>query len=131
VTSASNAAWGQLRPSLSTTMGPGRGVRTKAYFATAGRPENRPFVQLLLDNGLQQLGGVETDFLPEKDRRDEIAAYVPSARAGVVSATQRRPVTDIVLTAGLPTGTPAWTAIPAWFVFSDETSTSRSPCTAS
>ena len=43
----------------------------KVYFATAGRPENRPLVQLLLDNGLQQIGGVETDFLPEKDRRDE------------------------------------------------------------
>jgi enoyl-CoA hydratase/carnithine racemase len=33
----------------------------QAYFATAGRPENRPFVQLLLENGLQQPDGVETD----------------------------------------------------------------------
>jgi enoyl-CoA hydratase/carnithine racemase len=32
-----------------------------AYFATAGRPENLPFSQLLLENGLQQPGGIETD----------------------------------------------------------------------
>jgi enoyl-CoA hydratase/carnithine racemase len=30
-----------------------------AYFATAGRPQHRPFVQLLLDNGLQQPDGIE------------------------------------------------------------------------
>ena len=33
----------------------------QAYFATAGRPENRPLVQLLLENGLQQPDGIETD----------------------------------------------------------------------
>lgn len=33
----------------------------EAYFATAGRPENRPFVELLLSQGLQQPDGVETD----------------------------------------------------------------------
>jgi len=33
----------------------------QAYFATAGRPKNQPFVQLLLDNGLQQPDGIETD----------------------------------------------------------------------
>src|SRR6185437_2183696 len=33
----------------------------QAYFATAGRPENRPFVQLLLANGLQQPDGIETN----------------------------------------------------------------------
>ena len=32
-----------------------------AYFATAGRPENLPFTQLLLKNGLQQPDGIETD----------------------------------------------------------------------
>lgn len=32
-----------------------------AYFATAGRAENRPFVQLLLANGLQQPDGIETN----------------------------------------------------------------------
>ena len=32
-----------------------------AYFATTGRPENRPFTQLLLDRGLQQPDGIETD----------------------------------------------------------------------
>ncbi|MFD3486142.1 enoyl-CoA hydratase/isomerase family protein [Streptomyces sp. NPDC058665] len=33
----------------------------QAYFSTAGRPEHQPFVQRLLDNGLQQPDGVETD----------------------------------------------------------------------
>src|SRR5262252_10045203 len=33
----------------------------QAYFATAGRPENQPFAQLLLKNGLQQPDGIETD----------------------------------------------------------------------
>jgi enoyl-CoA hydratase/carnithine racemase len=33
----------------------------EAYFATAGRPKNRPFAQLLLENGLQQADGVETN----------------------------------------------------------------------
>ena len=32
-----------------------------AYFATAGRPENKPFVQQLIENGLQQPDGIETD----------------------------------------------------------------------
>ena len=33
----------------------------KAYFATAGRPENQPFRQLLLENGVQQPDGIEAD----------------------------------------------------------------------
>jgi len=33
----------------------------QAYFATASRPENRPFVKRLLDRGLQQPDGIETD----------------------------------------------------------------------
>jgi enoyl-CoA hydratase/carnithine racemase len=33
----------------------------QAYFATAGRPENRPFVGRLLEKGLQQPDGIETD----------------------------------------------------------------------
>jgi len=33
----------------------------QAYFATATRPQNRPFVELLLGNGLQQPDGIETD----------------------------------------------------------------------
>ncbi|MFG1988429.1 enoyl-CoA hydratase/isomerase family protein [Actinoplanes sp. NPDC048988] len=33
----------------------------KSYFATAGRPEHRPFVQLLFNNGLQQPDGIERD----------------------------------------------------------------------
>jgi enoyl-CoA hydratase/carnithine racemase len=32
-----------------------------SYFATAGRPENRPFVELLFQKGLQQTEGVETN----------------------------------------------------------------------
>jgi enoyl-CoA hydratase/carnithine racemase len=33
----------------------------QAYFATAGRPEHRPFVQRLLESGLQEPDGIETD----------------------------------------------------------------------
>jgi enoyl-CoA hydratase/carnithine racemase len=33
----------------------------QAYFATAGRPENQPFVQLLLSKSLQQPDGIETN----------------------------------------------------------------------
>jgi enoyl-CoA hydratase/carnithine racemase len=33
----------------------------QAYFATASRPENQPFVQLLVQNGLQEPDGVESD----------------------------------------------------------------------
>jgi hypothetical protein len=33
----------------------------QAYFATAGRPDNRPFTQLLFENGLQQPDGIETE----------------------------------------------------------------------
>jgi hypothetical protein len=33
----------------------------QAYFATAGRPENASFTQLLLSKGLQQPDGVEPD----------------------------------------------------------------------
>src|SRR6476659_11482892 len=31
----------------------------QAYFATAGRPENRPFIGLLMEKGLQQRDGIE------------------------------------------------------------------------
>ena len=33
----------------------------QAYFATASRPESRPFARLLFENGLQQADGIETD----------------------------------------------------------------------
>jgi enoyl-CoA hydratase/carnithine racemase len=33
----------------------------RAFFATVGRPENRPFLQLLFGQGFQQPDGVETD----------------------------------------------------------------------
>ncbi|MEV4344578.1 enoyl-CoA hydratase/isomerase family protein [Actinoplanes sp. NPDC049596] len=33
----------------------------KSYFATAGRPQHRPFVELLFENGLQQPDGIERD----------------------------------------------------------------------
>jgi pimeloyl-ACP methyl ester carboxylesterase len=49
----------------------------------------------------------------------QFAADVPAAQAALMCATQR-PVTEVALTAGLPTGTPAWQSIPSWFVFSDQ-----------
>jgi hypothetical protein len=33
----------------------------RAYFATAGRPDGRPFAELLFKNGLQRPDGIETD----------------------------------------------------------------------
>jgi len=33
----------------------------QAFFATAGRPENQPFYQLLFENGFQQPDGIEAD----------------------------------------------------------------------
>jgi enoyl-CoA hydratase/carnithine racemase len=33
----------------------------RAFFATSGRPENKPFAELLFENGLQQPDGVERD----------------------------------------------------------------------
>ena len=33
----------------------------RAYFATAGRPQRRPFVELLFSNGLQRPDGIEAD----------------------------------------------------------------------
>jgi pimeloyl-ACP methyl ester carboxylesterase len=49
----------------------------------------------------------------------QFAADLPATQAAVMSATQR-PVTEIALTTGLPTETPAWQSIPSWFVISDE-----------
>ena len=49
----------------------------------------------------------------------QFAADVSPAQAAVMSATQR-PVTEVALTEGLPTDTPAWRSIPSWFVFSDQ-----------
>jgi enoyl-CoA hydratase/carnithine racemase len=37
------------------------GPGLEAYFATAARPENQPFVRLLLNNRLQQPDGIETE----------------------------------------------------------------------
>lgn len=48
----------------------------------------------------------------------QFAADVSAAQAAVMSATQR-PVTEIALTTGLPTGAPAWRSIPSWFVYGD------------
>jgi enoyl-CoA hydratase/carnithine racemase len=36
----------------------------QAYFATAGRPENKPFTELLFSHGLQQPDGIETGLGP-------------------------------------------------------------------
>jgi pimeloyl-ACP methyl ester carboxylesterase len=63
-------------------------------------------------------GGNEFAIRPELFHH-QFAADVTAEQAAVMSATQR-PVTQDALTAGLPTGTPAWTSIPSWFVFSDQ-----------
>ncbi|MGO8958946.1 MAG: hypothetical protein ACLQFR_16480 [Streptosporangiaceae bacterium] len=39
----------------------------EAFFATAGRPENMPFVQLLLKKGFQEPDGIETNLAPRSE----------------------------------------------------------------
>jgi pimeloyl-ACP methyl ester carboxylesterase len=63
-------------------------------------------------------GGTEFAIRPDVFPH-QFAADVPAAQAAVMSATQR-PVTQIALTTGQPTDTPAWKMIPSWFVFSDQ-----------
>jgi pimeloyl-ACP methyl ester carboxylesterase len=63
-------------------------------------------------------GGNELAIRPDVFHH-QFAADVPPAEAAVMAATQR-PVTELALTTGLPTGTPAWQTIPSWFVFSDQ-----------
>jgi pimeloyl-ACP methyl ester carboxylesterase len=49
----------------------------------------------------------------------QFAADVPAEQAAVMAATQR-PVTEAALSDGLPSDTPAWRALPSWFVFGDQ-----------
>jgi pimeloyl-ACP methyl ester carboxylesterase len=50
---------------------------------------------------------------------DQFAADVPAAQAALMAATQR-PVTDLALSEGLPSSSPAWANIPSWFVIPDQ-----------
>ena len=63
-------------------------------------------------------GGTEFAIRPDAFHH-QFAADIPAAQAALMNSTQR-PVTQIAFTAGLPTETPAWKAIPSWFVFSDQ-----------
>lgn len=56
----------------------------------------------------------------------QFAADVSPAQAAVMSAAQR-PVTEVALTEGLQTDTPAWRSIPSWFVFSDQDQIAPAP----
>jgi pimeloyl-ACP methyl ester carboxylesterase len=49
----------------------------------------------------------------------QFAADVSATQADVMAATQR-PVTEAALVEGLPTDSPAWKAVPSWFVFGDQ-----------
>ncbi len=49
----------------------------------------------------------------------QFAADVPAEQARLMAAAQR-PVTQAALAEGLPTGRPAWTDRPCWFVYGDE-----------
>jgi pimeloyl-ACP methyl ester carboxylesterase len=59
-------------------------------------------------------GGNEFVIRPEAFHH-QFAADVPATQAALMAATQR-PVTEVALTEGLPTDTPAWKQIPSWFV---------------
>lgn len=63
-------------------------------------------------------GGHELSIRPDVFHH-QFAADVAPGQAAVMGATQR-PVTELALTTGLPTDTPAWQTIPSWFVFSDQ-----------
>ena len=63
-------------------------------------------------------GGNEFAIRPDAFHH-QFAADVPAAEAAVMAATQR-PVTEAALAEGLPAKTPAWRAIPSWFVFGDQ-----------
>jgi pimeloyl-ACP methyl ester carboxylesterase len=63
-------------------------------------------------------GGNEFAIRPDVFHHQFVADVSP-AQAAVMAATQR-PVTEIALSAGLPTAVPAWQSIPSWFVFSDQ-----------
>jgi pimeloyl-ACP methyl ester carboxylesterase len=61
-----------------------------------------------------------TEFAITKEAfHQQFAADVPAAEAAVMAATQR-PATQVALTEGLPTTTPAWRTIPSWFVFGSD-----------
>lgn len=60
-------------------------------------------------------GGVELTIAQEKFHH-QFAADVPAETAALMAVTQR-PITEVALSAGLPTDTPAWRTIPAHFVF--------------
>ena len=60
-------------------------------------------------------GGNELTIAKESFHQ-QFAADVPADRAALMAATQR-PITEIALTTGLPTTTPAWRTIPSWFVY--------------
>jgi pimeloyl-ACP methyl ester carboxylesterase len=63
-------------------------------------------------------GGNEVAIRPDAFHH-QFCADVPAAQAALMSATQR-PVTEMALSTGLQTDTPAWKTIPSWFVFSDQ-----------
>jgi pimeloyl-ACP methyl ester carboxylesterase len=63
-------------------------------------------------------GGDELVITREKFHH-QFAADVPADQAALMAATQR-PVTQVALTDGLPTDTPAWQQLPSWFVFGDQ-----------
>lgn len=50
---------------------------------------------------------------------DQFAADVPAVVAQNMGRTQR-PVTEVALSEGLPTSSPAWQTLPSWFVFGDQ-----------
>lgn len=49
---------------------------------------------------------------------DQFAADVPLSVARTMGRTQR-PVTELALSEGLPTRSPAWQTLPSWFVFGE------------
>jgi pimeloyl-ACP methyl ester carboxylesterase len=63
-------------------------------------------------------GGNELAIRPDRFHH-QFAADVSDAEAALMASTQR-PATEAALSEGLPTETPAWKDIPAWFVIGDQ-----------
>jgi len=64
-----------------------------------------------LDNGAHDL------YVQREKFHDQFAADVPAATATIMAATQR-PLVDTAF--GEPSGPPAWTSIPSWFIHGTE-----------
>jgi Enoyl-CoA hydratase/isomerase len=80
------AVLGQFEVGVGAEFAPG----LDAYFAAAGRPENQPFSQLLLEHGLRQPDGIETDLGTSLPTQPKAGCRVDPAPDGRVASARPR-----------------------------------------